>query len=235
MEMMQDNGGSIVSMFRRASPMSFPAISQVDAYWEGLRDGRLMPDRAEIDPRGLESALEFTFILEHIAPGVGRIRVAGMHLSDLLGMEVRGMPLTALFAPAARDRLSRTLEAVVNEPQVADLTLTSDRGIGRPSLNARLYLAPLGNLGNSVPRVLGCLQAVGKIGHGPRRFGIEQVQMRRIVATTAASRLPDAAPATLSTIPAFAKISRSLSQELPQAVTPQTPARRPELRLVTAD
>ncbi len=43
--------------------MSYPAIAQVDAYWEALRNGRLMPERAEVDPRGLECALEYAFIL----------------------------------------------------------------------------------------------------------------------------------------------------------------------------
>ena len=78
-------------------PLSYKAIAQVDAYWEGLRAGRPMPDRAEVDPRGLGDALEFAFLLEHVAPGIGRVRISGMHLRDLLGMEVRGMPLTAVF------------------------------------------------------------------------------------------------------------------------------------------
>ena len=60
-----------------------------------------MPRRAEIDPRGIENALEYAFILERIAPGMARIRLAGIHLSDLMGMEVRGMPLTS-FIDAAR-------------------------------------------------------------------------------------------------------------------------------------
>jgi len=230
MELIENAGGKIVSLFRGANPVSFPAIAQVDAYWEGLRDGRLMPERAEIDPRGLECALEFAFILEQIAPGIGRIRVAGMHLSDLLGMEVRGMPLSAMFTPDARDRLARTLTAVVTEPQVADLSLSSDRGIGRPSLTARLFLAPLGSGTGSMPRVLGCLQAVGEIGRGPRRFGIEQVQMRRIVATASDSpRRP--APATQRpAMPGFADANGGFSY--PKS---PRPAARPGLRLVKSD
>jgi hypothetical protein len=181
MELSHAIGSNIVSLFRGKPQLSFPAIAQVDAYWEGLRDGRLMPERAEVDPRGLESALEFAFILEHIAPGVGRIRVAGMHMSDLLGMEVRGMPITAMLAPESRSRFSQVLEAVVNKPQVADITLSSPHGIGRPALTARLYLAPLGSVDGGTPRVLGCLQSQGGIGRTPRRFIVDQVQVRRIV------------------------------------------------------
>ena len=38
-----------------------------------------------------------------MAPSVARFRLAGAHLSELMGMEVRGMPMTALFLPDARD------------------------------------------------------------------------------------------------------------------------------------
>ena len=56
-----------------------------------------MPLRSEIDPRGLKGALEYCFVLERIAPGLARLRVAGSHLGDLMGMEVRGMPITAFY------------------------------------------------------------------------------------------------------------------------------------------
>ncbi len=219
----QVGAGEVVSLFPGRA-MSFPAIAQVDAYWEGLRDGRLMPDRAEVDPRGLECALEHAFILEHIAPGVGRIRVSGMHLSDLLGMEVRGMPLTALIAPEARARMARVLDAVVSQPRVADLALSADRGIGRPTLNARLYLAPLGTGTGLVPRVLGCLQAAGEIGRTPRRFAIDQVQMRRIVA----SRQPEGRPARVQRpmMPGFADTQHTFAVPT---------SGRPALRLVKSE
>jgi len=237
MELMHGTGDNVVSLFCGHDPMSFPAIAQVDAYWEGLRAGRLMPARAEVDPRGLESALEFAFILEHIAPGVGRVRVAGMHLSDLLGMEVRGMPMTAFFAPDSRDQFSKILRSVVAEPQVADLTLTSPGGIGRPELTARLYLAPLASPDGGMPRVLGCLQSEGGIGRTPRRFDIEQVQKRRIVATMGA---PDPEP-----MPAKPRVDPGFAESGTQFVLPaatenrrdraKTTRGRPALTLVKSD
>lgn len=216
--------GKVVSLFPGRGRMNYPAIAQVDAYWEALRDGRLMPERSEVDPRGLSSALEFAFILEHIAPGVGRIRVAGMHLNDLLGMAVCGMPMTAFFEPAARDGLSRALDAVVTQPRVADLSLSAAAGIGRPALKARLYLAPLGNGGGAVPRVLGCLQAIGGIGRAPRRFGIDQVHLRRIVAT-APPAARNAAPAQRPVMPGFAEDGAIYAPQAPRGG-------KPKLRLV---
>ena len=46
---------------------------------------------AEIDPREFETALENMFIVERIAPGNLRIRLAGMKVCEIAGMEVRGM------------------------------------------------------------------------------------------------------------------------------------------------
>ncbi len=230
MELQYAGGGNVVSLFdgalaRGEAEMKFPAIAQVDSYWEGLRAGRLMPDRSEVDPRGLERALEFAFVLEYIGRGVGRIRISGMHLNDLLGMEVRGMPLTALFAPQSRERIGRILETVVAQPQVADVTLEGERGIGRPPLTARMYLAPLSNEGGSAPRILGCLQSDGSVGRSPRRFSVEQVQLRRIIATAA----PVAAPAAAPQRPVLSGFAE------PKAAFAPPKAKRAHLRLVKSD
>ena len=100
------SNSNVIPLMPRRSEILFPALREVEAYWSGLRDGRAMPARADVDPRGIQSALEYAFILERIAPGVARFRVAGMHLNDLMGMEVRGMPLTAMFVPEGRKEIS---------------------------------------------------------------------------------------------------------------------------------
>ena len=223
---------NVFSLFRGA-PVTFPAVSQVDAYWEGLRDGRLMPDRSEVDPRGLETALRYAFIAEYIGRGIGRIRVAGMHLNDLLGMEVRGMPLTAFFAPEARERFETVLEEVVTRPRVADLTLRAERGIGRPGFQARMYLAPLGADWTETPRVLGCLESHGSIGRTPRRFVIEAAQMRRLVASAPAGTTPSPAPKQRQrpVVPGFAEPSVAFKRFAPSEQE-TTGVARPALRLV---
>lgn len=234
MELRHVGFDNVVSLFGGSVPVTYPAIAQVDAYWEGLRQGRLMPDRAEVDPRGLGTALEFAFLMEHVAPGIGRIRISGMHLRDLLGMEVRGMPLTAFFLPESRDRISKALEAVVTTPQVADISLSGERGIGRPALAARLLMAPLSNQnGHGAPRVLACLESHGEIGRAPRRFSVEQVQMRRIVETAGAlkahSRRTEASEPRITGAPG------GFAEQVAGFTPPETGDKRPNLRLVKND
>lgn len=175
------NGSNVVSLMHLRAAQIFSAIKSVEAYWEGLRNGRPVPSRAEIDPRGMQDALEYAFILERIAPGVARFRLAGMHLTDLMGMEVRGMPLSAMLVPEARARMSEVLEAVCETPQVTTVTLKSDHGIGRAALDAQLLLCPLKSDLGDVNRILGCLQSAGEIGRQPRRFNITDVSTRPLL------------------------------------------------------
>jgi hypothetical protein len=180
-----DNGGqnkhNVVTMTQNASEKGFTPLAQVEAYWEALRGARLMPFRSEIDPRGIEQALEYSFIVERIAPGIARLRIAGSHLSDLMGMEVRGMPLTAFIAPGSRRQVSDTLEEVFETPATCTLSLHSEKAPGMPPLSARMILMPLKSDLGDVSRLLGALVAVGDMGRSPRRFDVTGVNLRPIL------------------------------------------------------
>lgn len=181
MDKTTQNAQNVVCMSNHQPNNGFSAIAQVEAYWEALRDGRLLPKRSEIDPRGIEGALEYAFILERIAPGIARMRIAGSHLSDLMGMEVRGMPITSLFAPNARRQIADTLEDVFQTPATARLQLTSPGGGGCGALDARMVLLPLKSDLGDVSRALGCLVSHGTLGAAPRRFDVDNIDVRTLV------------------------------------------------------
>jgi hypothetical protein len=172
---------TIVSLAEFRENVQHGALAQIESYWESLRKGRIMPSRSEIDPRGITSVLEHAFILERVARGVGRFRLAGIHLNDVMGMEVRGMPLTALILPESRDEMSAALSAVFDEPAIVRLTLGSDTGLGRSPMDARMLLLPLRSDLGDVSRVLGGFVTNGKIGRAPRRFGITAQSRRTLI------------------------------------------------------
>lgn len=213
-------------------------LAQVRAYWEGLRCGSRPPERAAINPRGMEHALEHVFLLERIAPGIGRFRLAGMHLADLMGMEVRGMPLGSFFEPQARAALEGLFEAALTRPAVVDLWLEAERGIGRPALEGRMLLLPLLDDG-ICDKALGCLVTQGGLGRSPRRFAIAR-QQSEAVGERPARAAPHAAPSA-----AFAESPAPFRAAPVTAPVPPTPraggnhagaARpRPHLRLVKSD
>lgn len=156
-------------------------VTDMRAYWESLRRGRAIPARADIEPRGIHRALDYAFILERMAPGAARFRLAGRHLIDLMGMEVRGMPLCAFLNASSRGRFSDVLESVFKAPQLAELTLHAKAEYARPELQARMLLLPLRSDLGDVTRALGCLIAEGNLGIAPRRFDLAADQVMPII------------------------------------------------------
>lgn len=170
--------------------MRFQYLSEIRAYWDALRDGREVPFRSEIDPRGIERALEYAFVLERIAPQVARFRLAGTHLNDLMGMEVRGMPLTALFTPKSRTEVSDILQVVFGGPKTAELTLRAETGFGKPEMHAKLLILPLKSDLGDISRALGCFMAEGPIGRAPRRFDLIECTVSPIEIAPQTQRRP---------------------------------------------
>lgn len=233
MDKRNDYSQTTTTMTHFQKHKGFAPVAQVEAYWEALRGTRLMPKRSDIDPRGIEQALEYTFIVERIAPGIARLRIAGSHLSTLMGMEVRGMPLTALISPNYRRQLSDTLEEVFETPAMCELHLKApaDRTT-RGALDARLLLLPLKSDLGDVSRILGCLVSQGDIGQAPRRFDIERSDLRAITTSAKTVERPMVPPAAKPHMP---PVSNAM-QEAPAPFKPEQNSKFPPyLRLVKTE
>lgn len=189
----------------------FALNNEVEAYWEGLRNGGSLPGRAQIDPRGLSRALHHTFILERIAPRVARFRVAGQQIAELMGMSVNGMPISAIVLPNARDDLAGYLEELYDGPCGFRIEIGSPSGIGRPGLKGEMLLLPLRDTQGNVSRALGSLVIEGRVGHVPRRLELGR-----------ATRLPVDAP---EHDPAFAEAPEAFEQA-PRPERTETPVLR---------
>ena len=190
-----NDSGNVVSLMDRLVDMAFPEVTKMHSYWNSLRGTRALPLRSEVDPRAIETCLEYAFILERIAPGLARFRLAGTHLNDLIGMEVRGMPISAIFSPEAREALSEHVETVFSEPAIVEAELTAERGIGKAPMDGRLLLMPLKSDFGDVSRILGCLVTRGPIGRTPRRFRIARAEVTSVSAVP--SEAPSEAPSGL--------------------------------------
>ena len=143
-----------------------------------MRGSRLVPKRSEIDPRGIEHALEYTFVLERIAIGMARFRLAGSHLCNIMGIEVRGMPLSSFITPSGRETLGSVLEDVFQRPSACELEMVAEVGRKKPAMEARMVLMPLRSDLGDVSRILGCFVAKGELGTQPRRFEIVTTKLR---------------------------------------------------------
>ncbi|WP_050526306.1 PAS domain-containing protein [Pseudorhodobacter aquimaris] len=155
-------------------------LPQLAAYWEALRDGDSIPQRTQISPRGIEGALSSTFLIERVAPSVARFRIAGLDFAEFMGMEVRGLPFSAIFGPAARQDVADRLASVFEDPARLTMDLAAERGIGRPALSARMLVLPLLDTRGRIAMALGCMAIEGKTGRSPRRFEITASSVKRI-------------------------------------------------------
>ncbi|NEX45152.1 PAS domain-containing protein [Pseudotabrizicola algicola] len=165
-------------------------IAEVRAYWEALREGDMLPRRERVDPRGIAGALESSFLIERIAPGIARFRIAGMLYNDLMGMDIRGMPISCLFLSDAREPLQRDLERVFGTPAIVTLDLLAERSLGRAPLHGRMQILPMLGRDDDSTLAIGCLELAGEIGRAPRRFSITGAQIEQIIPQRAAAALP---------------------------------------------
>ena len=160
--------------------MKNPVLVELLDYWERLRDGRSAPLRSEIDPRQIENALEHAFILERTQNDQVRFRIAGMRLSDLMGMEVRGMPADSMIAPEGRETFDEILQKVFDGPEIVELHLEPARP-GIACLGGQMLLLPMKSDRGEISRILGCIVADELTGAPPHRFVVAAKKATRIV------------------------------------------------------
>ncbi|SFP28423.1 PAS domain-containing protein [Tranquillimonas alkanivorans] len=172
--------GNVISLAARRGGGGPPCFEVLERYWQDIARGRLVPDRRDVNPRRLEPALDHVFVVQRVAPGVARLRVAGVHLTDLMGMDMRGMPLSCLFHADARPLLAETLEAVFTEPARVELSLVALRPLLRARVTARMLLLPLRDDHGRVSRAIGCLDARGP-ARAPQRFSIDGHTHRTLI------------------------------------------------------
>ena len=213
--------------------MTDPVIIEMLTYWENLRAGRSAPSRSEVDPRQIQSSLEHTFILERVRDGHPRVRLAGMAVCDLLGMELRGMPARSLFDIDSRDRFDEFLDDVLEKSQVTELYLRASIDQDDITHGRMLLLPLLDDLGQKT-RVMGCITLNSKVFRPPIRFKIEEAKITRIVAGKSIEFDAPLLELTNDDDPENARQQPELRQIVgnPSIVRERRELKRPQLRLV---
>lgn len=163
---------TIVSIAEVRANASDPVLSQIEAYWDALRAGRTAPARAQVNPRGLSDVLSHCFVLERVAKHYASFRVYGRKVTELMGLELREMPVTAPFFAESREILEETLVQVFDRPAAARLSIESPGSFRRERIEGRLSLLPLRDDLGQTSRILGGISYHGDVGRSPRRLEI---------------------------------------------------------------
>jgi len=163
----------------RAPKAKDDMLQKLEDYWHTLRHAQRLPARCDIAPDDLDEVLPHSFILQRVAPGTARLRVAGQRLHDLLKMDARGMPLSTIFTPEARPQMQELVETAFTGPAIVELPLISEPSRFRPQITGRMILLPMRDQHDEANRILGAIVTDPATGNRPQRFAISPDRLLR--------------------------------------------------------
>jgi len=144
-------------------------------YWNSLRGARSAPDRRDIDPAQIKSALANTFILELDASNEFTFRLAGSHLCSAYSRELKGRSFTRLWHPRDRDAMATLIRAVTEDHAVALVNFQGSTPIQTKAAFETMLL-PIRHNGTTTTRLLGSMTAIDT----PYWLGAQPIMEQRI-------------------------------------------------------
>lgn len=146
------------------------------AYWDKVRADRITPRRFEIEPSKIGALLPSTFILERIDAETFRFRLAGTHVCEMFGTELRGTNFLDGWSSADRVSLVRHFTAMVKQGAVETVHMEA-APTARGSSPFEVVLLPLRHSGEQIDRILGGFAALD----APQWLGELPLAAKRII------------------------------------------------------
>jgi hypothetical protein len=144
-------------------------------YWNTLRGSRSAPDRRDIDPTQIRSALANTFILEAGEGDEYLFRLAGSHLCTAYCRELKNRSFTSLWHERDRDAMATLVRAVTEDHAVALITFQGSTAINT-KVAFETILMPVRHNGSTQSRLLGAMTALDS----PYWLGVQPLVEQRI-------------------------------------------------------
>ncbi len=144
-------------------------------YWNSLRGARSAPDRRDIDPTRIRTALASTFILEESEADRYKFRLAGSHLCATYCRELKGRSFSGLWHDKDSDAIETLIRAVTEDHAVALVTFQGSTSVGTRT-TFETILMPLRHNGSTTARILGGMTALDE----PYWLGVQPVLEQRI-------------------------------------------------------
>lgn len=206
--------------------MKHSGTRQLFEYWSDLRGGRSAPYKSEVTARGIGRTLASnTFILENLADGARRFRLAGSRLHDIFGLELRGMSAQAIMQQESRSRMQSLMDDCLAAPTVCVFTCSAEIQ-GGDALPIEIILAPLRSDFDQMNRILGAAHVLGEenatVETSPRRC---QIIKARTFSFTDSGRYEVSAP-----LPGFAEPAADFDFQRPELSAIEGGARTGERR-----
>ena len=91
-----------------------PRIKALYDYWDGLRRGRAMPSRKNVDPMAIPALLPY-IIMYNVEPSGYTIRLVGEAVVDFVGRNGTGGHAGSMLPPHAAEQVVSILDTVTAE------------------------------------------------------------------------------------------------------------------------
>jgi hypothetical protein len=144
-------------------------------YWNALRGSRSAPDRRDIDPTRIRSALANTFILELNDRSEFDFRLAGSHICAAYARELKGRSFSRLWHLRDRDAMDTLIRAVTEDHAVALINFQGTTSV-QTRVQVETILLPIRHNGTTSTRLLGAMTTLEE----PYWFGVQPIMEQRI-------------------------------------------------------
>lgn len=134
--------------------MQHQSSNQLFNYWNSVRNGRLAPNRLEIEPSQISGILPEVFILECADAATYRFRLAGTRICTTLGHELRGFNLLDFWSSDEREAVRNLLHNVARDGAGAVIEVRGSNA-QKEHVTFELLVLPLVHSSESVNRMLG--------------------------------------------------------------------------------
>jgi hypothetical protein len=136
--------------------MKHTASRELYAYWNKLRGLRSAPERSEIDPGAIRTALGDTLILAREPGKETTFRLAGTRVCALFGRELKGDALQPLWNDRSWRELNELLDHAAEESAGFIAGVTGELADGT-TVALELLILPLAQRGSPDGRLIGVL------------------------------------------------------------------------------
>jgi hypothetical protein len=141
-----------------AAELHDPDLRALYRYWDGLRLGRLMPRRSDLDPTEIPKLLPHTFMYNVLPTGNFTIRLSGEEVRRLSGQNTTGLPAGSTLTPRGAAMIVKILARVRKERAPKFRAGKAYWQPNYPYRNFEACFLPLSSDGDAVDVILGGLK-----------------------------------------------------------------------------
>ncbi len=152
-------------------------------YWNTLRGQKNAPDRSQINPSDIKWLLPGMFMLEYKGEGKFPFTLAGTHMCDHYGTELRGLNMCDFWDGQDRVSFAHVLQSVIEECAVGVVGFVAHTNL-QGACNMEMLVMPVKSPARKPPRVMGCISAFDTpswIGNDAEKISHHEISSLRMM------------------------------------------------------